>query len=173
MQLYRASIATPLGDLAAIASDVGLCALSFGVTGRRDRLDARLRKWFSPFELRDQTNPVIEQTRGWLVRYFAGANPDAREPPLDMRGTPFEQRVWDALLDIAPGRTTTYGAIALRLGSAGAARAVGLANGANPVPIVVPCHRVIGTDGTLTGYGGGLERKEWLLRHERGDARLF
>ena len=84
-----------------------------------------------------------------------------------MRGAVFEQRVWTALRAIPPGATTSYGAIAKALGSAGASRAVGMANGANPIAIIVPCHRVIGASGSLTGYGGGLERKTWLIDHER------
>ncbi len=84
-----------------------------------------------------------------------------------MRGADFEKRVWQALRRIVPGETTSYGAIAKALGSAGASRAVGAANGANPIAIVVPCHRVIGASGSLTGYGGGLDRKLWLLDHER------
>ena len=83
-----------------------------------------------------------------------------------MRGAPFEKQVWAALRAIPPGETTSYGAIAKSLGSAGASRAVGAANGANPIAIIVPCHRVIGASGDLTGYGGGLERKTWLLTHE-------
>jgi methylated-DNA-[protein]-cysteine S-methyltransferase len=83
-----------------------------------------------------------------------------------LRGAAFELKVWSALLGIPMGATTSYGAVARGLGVPGAARAVGLANGANPVPLIVPCHRVIGASGTLTGYGGGLERKAWLLAHE-------
>jgi methylated-DNA-[protein]-cysteine S-methyltransferase len=83
-----------------------------------------------------------------------------------MRGGPFERRVWGALLQIPAGETRSYGAIAKALGSVGASRAVGMANGANPIAIIVPCHRVIGSNGTLTGYGGGLDRKTWLLNHE-------
>ena len=86
---------------------------------------------------------------------------------LEMRGAPFELRVWNALRKIPPGTTTTYGAIAREIGSPDASRAVGMANGANPIAIIVPCHRVIGSNGTLTGYGGGLETKSWLLSHER------
>ncbi len=84
-----------------------------------------------------------------------------------LQGSPFQRRVWQALLEIPYGATTTYGELALRLGKPGAARAVGLANGRNPFAIVVPCHRVVGARGALTGYGGGLERKRWLLDHER------
>ena len=85
-------------------------------------------------------------------------------------GTPFQRTVWQALRQIEPGTTKSYGQLAADIGRAGASRAVGAANGANPIAIVVPCHRVIGADGTLTGYGGGLARKEWLLRHERAFA---
>ena len=84
-----------------------------------------------------------------------------------MRGAPFEVRVWTALREIPPGTTTTYGTIAKRVQSPDASRAVGMANGANPIAIIVPCHRVIGSNGTLTGYGGGLDKKTWLLEHER------
>jgi methylated-DNA-[protein]-cysteine S-methyltransferase len=82
-------------------------------------------------------------------------------------GTPFQRRVWQALREIEPGTTKSYGQLAADIGRAGASRAVGAANGSNPIAIVVPCHRVIGANGSLTGYGGGLARKEWLLRHER------
>ena len=85
-----------------------------------------------------------------------------------MRGAPFERRVWAALRLIPPGRTVSYGEIARQIGAPGSSRAVGMANGANPIAIIVPCHRVIGSNGTLTGYGGGLDRKAWLLNHERG-----
>ena len=87
--------------------------------------------------------------------------------PLAPRGTPFQQRVWQLLVQIPYGRTTSYGALARELGSPEASRAVGLANGRNPIAIVIPCHRVVGSDGSLTGYGGGLDRKRWLLDLER------
>jgi methylated-DNA-[protein]-cysteine S-methyltransferase len=93
--------------------------------------------------------------------------------PLAPEGTPFQQRVWRALLDIPYGQTTSYGEIAIRLGQRSASRAVGLANGSNPLPIVIPCHRVIGASGKLTGYGGGLAIKEHLLALERGERRLM
>ncbi len=131
------------------------------------RLEARLGQWFSPHEIADRETPTIAGTRAWLDAYFAGATADITPLSLDMRGTAFEQRVWAALCAIAPGETTSYGAIAKALGSAEASRAVGAANGANPIAIIVPCHRVIGSSGSLTGYGGGLDRKIWLLDHER------
>jgi len=174
MQLFRTVIATPLGDMLALASDEGLCALEFttvkgpgGGQERLSRLNARLRRWFPPHEIVDRETPVIARTREWLTAYFSGGCADAADPALDMRGAQFEKRVWSALRAIPPGETTSYGAIAAALGSAGASRAVGAANGANPIAIIVPCHRVIGASGSLTGYGGGLDRKTWLIDHER------
>jgi O-6-methylguanine DNA methyltransferase len=164
--LIRAEMQTPLGPMLAVASPAGLCALEFSAPQRAARLHVRLARWFNAAPIVDGDTPVLEQTRGWLRRYFAGEDADATSLPLDMCGTAFERRVWAALLGILPGQTTTYGAIAVQLGSSGAARAVGLANGANSLAIVVPCHRVIGADRTLTGYGGGLERKRWLIDHE-------
>jgi methylated-DNA-[protein]-cysteine S-methyltransferase len=152
----------------ALASDEGLCGLEF--TGPRQaltRLESRLLRWFPPHEIVDRDVPVIARTREWLRAYFAGTAADAGAIALDMRGADFERRVWDALRTIPPGATTSYGAIAKALGSSSASRAVGAANGANPIAIVVPCHRVIGSSGALTGYGGGLHRKTWLLDHER------
>ena len=168
MQLSRAIIGTPLGEMLALASDKGLCALEFtGPRKRMTRLEARLARWFPPHEIVNREAPVIARTRKWLAAYFAGTSASAVDIALDMRGADFEKRVWAALRDIPPGQTTSYGAIAKRLGDAGASRAVGAANGANPVAIIVPCHRVIGSTGSLTGYGGGLDRKKWLLDHER------
>jgi methylated-DNA-[protein]-cysteine S-methyltransferase len=174
MQLYRAILPTPLGEMLALASDEGLCALEFTtVKGRArggqrlTRLDARLTRWFPPHDILEGETPTIARTRGWLEAYFDGTAADIGDLPLDMRGAPFEQRVWMALRTIPPGQTTSYGAIAQALGSPGASRAVGAANGANPVAIIVPCHRVIGSSGSLTGYGGGLDRKTWLIDHER------
>ncbi len=106
-----------------------------------------------------------------LKAYFAGV---LREftLPLAPQGTPFQQRVWRELLNIPYGSTMSYGEIARRLGNGGASRAVGLANGSNPIAIVIPCHRVIGSNGSLTGYGGGLKTKDWLLALERGQMKL-
>jgi methylated-DNA-[protein]-cysteine S-methyltransferase len=107
--------------------------------------------------------PIVAQ----LQAYFAGELTDF-DLPLELRGTPFQRRVWSALQQIPYAQTISYGELARRVGNPKASRAVGLANGRNPVAIVVPCHRVIGADGSLTGYGGGLERKVWLLEHEAG-----
>jgi methylated-DNA-[protein]-cysteine S-methyltransferase len=100
-----------------------------------------------------------------LSEYFAGSRREF-DVPLRMQGTPFQQRVWRELTKIPHGETWSYGQLAKRIGNPSASRAVGLANGRNPIAVIVPCHRVIGADGTLTGYGGGLERKRWLLAHE-------
>jgi len=100
-----------------------------------------------------------------LSEYFAGTRREF-DLPLRLQGSTFQQRVWRELLDIPYGATWSYGQLARRIGNPSASRAVGLANGRNPISILVPCHRVIGADGSLTGYGGGLERKRWLLAHE-------
>jgi O-6-methylguanine DNA methyltransferase len=168
MQLQRSIIPTPVGEMLALASDAGLCALEFaGPRERMSRLEARLQRHFPPHEIVDGDAPPIARARAWLAGYFAGESAEIGDLPLDMRGAAFEKRVWRALTRIPPGETTSYGAIAKALGATGAARAVGAANGANPIAIIVPCHRVIGASGRLTGYGGGLDRKSWLLDHER------
>jgi O-6-methylguanine DNA methyltransferase len=167
MTLFRSSIPTPIGDMLALATGEALCALEFiGPRQRLTRLERRLMRWFPPHQIVDADTDATSRTREWLAAYFAGGAPPG-DLPIQMHGAPFEKRVWQALLRIRPGETTSYGAIATGLGSPGAARAVGAANGANPLAIVVPCHRVIGSSGSLVGYGGGLDRKTWLLDHER------
>jgi methylated-DNA-[protein]-cysteine S-methyltransferase len=164
LTIHRHVFDTPVGPMMALASERALCALEFWKPGRMTRLDARLRRWYAPYQIVDQANAVIHQTGEWIARYFAGERVD--DPPLDMRGAEFERRVWAALRTIPAGATVSYGEIARRIGAPSASRAVGMANGANPIAIIVPCHRVIGANGTLTGYGGGLDRKAWLLAHE-------
>jgi methylated-DNA-[protein]-cysteine S-methyltransferase len=114
---------------------------------------------------------LIGEARRQLDAYFA-RRLEIFDLPLAPNGTGFQRQVWSALVKIPFGTTTTYGALARQLGNAAAMRAVGAANGRNPIPIIVPCHRVIGSDGSLTGFGGGLERKQWLLRHEGAQALL-
>lgn len=111
--------------------------------------------------------PVLARTAEQLSAYFAGETPDFTID-LSASGTPFQQRVWTALRDIPYGETVSYGELAAALGRPTASRAVGLANGRNPISIIVPCHRVVGADGSMTGYGGGVERKRWLLSFENG-----
>lgn len=141
---------SPLGPLHAQASDVGITRLGFSErTHRGDRGDS----------------PHMGQLAAELDAYFRGTR-RAFTVPLDLRGPPFHRRVWEQLLLIPCGQTRSYAQIARILGVPGGSRAVGQANGANPVAIVVPCHRVIASDGSLGGYGGGLERKRRLLSHE-------
>jgi methylated-DNA-[protein]-cysteine S-methyltransferase len=147
---------SPLGTLAVEVTDGGLCGIARGDGGRpRAAVTAAARAH-------------LEAALGALDAYFAGASP--RLPALDLRGSPFDLRVWAALLEIPFGETRTYGDLAARLGMPGAARAVGAANGRNPVWILVPCHRVVAAGGALGGYAGGLETKRWLLAHEAGHA---
>ena len=160
----------------ALASGAGLVALEFSKADRHDRLDARLARWLPGYAIEDGSHEILSATAAWLDDYFSGRGAEPRALPLVMHGTAFERGVWERLLAIPPGHTRSYGEIAADLGLRNGARAVGLANGANPLSIVVPCHRVIGANGTLTGYGGGLDRKQWLLAHERrwsSDPSLF
>jgi methylated-DNA-[protein]-cysteine S-methyltransferase len=114
---------------------------------------------------RNPDDGVLAEAREELTAYYAGTLQEFKVP-LAPQGTPFQQRVWKALLEIPFGETESYGQLARRIGAPNAARAVGLANGRNPIAIIIPCHRVIGSSGALVGYGGGLPRKKWLLEHE-------
>jgi methylated-DNA-[protein]-cysteine S-methyltransferase len=125
-------------------------------------------EWQTP-PAEDARDAILDETARQLRAYFAGKRRDF-ELPLAPTGTPFQRRVWQALLEIPYGETFSYSEIAMRLDAPAAARAVGLANGRNPIPIVIPCHRVIGAGGGLVGYGGGLERKRWLLDLESSQA---
>jgi len=151
-------IATPIGDLRLVAGDGGLVAIDWHAQSR----DARSAGALGPIR-----HPVLLDAECQLREYFAGRR-TVFALPLDFNGTAFQKRVWQALLEIPFGRTRSYGDIARRLGSPKATRAVGAANGRNPLPIVVPCHRVIGASGDLTGFGGGLDLKARLLDFERG-----
>ncbi|MDQ6836823.1 MAG: methylated-DNA--[protein]-cysteine S-methyltransferase [Actinomycetota bacterium] len=147
---------SPVGTLTLVATDGILSGLFMTDQRHRPPIEAFGPRDASPFP------EVIDQ----LGQYFAGRRTDF-DLPLAPPGTPFQHLVWAALGQIPYGATASYGQIAERVGRAGAGRAVGLANGANPIGIVVPCHRVVGADGSLTGYGGGLERKQFLLDLER------
>jgi methylated-DNA-[protein]-cysteine S-methyltransferase len=153
---------SPIGPLTLIGTASGLEGLLFGdETGR-------CRNSF-PAPPNDAPAPALLTAAQQLREYFAGER-HTFEIPLTLNGTPFQRRVWDALLRIPYGQTTTYGHLATLLGQPTALRAVGAANGRNPIAIVVPCHRVIGSNGDLTGFGGGLSTKAWLLNHERAIA---
>ena len=135
---------------------------------RFDDYDSRMRQLLTRYHgaVELQAGPAPLSVTDKLSAYFAGDHLAVTGIVVAAAGTPFQRLVWDALRSIPAGRTMSYGAIAASLGKPGASRAVGLANGANPVAIVVPCHRVIGADASLTGFGGGLHRKRWLLEHE-------
>jgi O-6-methylguanine DNA methyltransferase len=164
--LCYATIMSKIGPLTAVASESGLCGLEFDRIERQVLLQSRLGRWFPNHRWVEQSHPGLEETRTWLGHYFEGRFERLTRVSLDLRGTDFERQVWERLIGIERGATTTYGELASDLRDAKAARAVGLAVGRNPVSIIVPCHRVIGRDGSLTGYGGGLDRKRWLLGHE-------
>ncbi len=151
-------VASPLGPLTVLASDDGVRAIAF--EGER----AARAKIGLP---RAVAHAVIDAAVEQLTIYFDGTL-KIFDLPLDLHGTDFQKRVWKLLLKIPFGETRTYGDIARALGSVGAAQAVGAANGNNPVAIVVPCHRVIGASGDLTGYAGGIKKKKFLLAHESG-----
>ncbi|PZS25530.1 MAG: cysteine methyltransferase [Pseudonocardiales bacterium] len=155
-------IDSPIGPLLAVRDEVGLAGLYLP--------NARHPVSVAPEWERD--DDAFDDVRAQLDEYFAGRRRDF-DLPLHMIGTAFQQRVWTALLDIPYGETTSYGKTAAAIGAPTASRAVGLANGQNPIPIIVPCHRVVGANGSLTGYGGGLEAKRWLLALESGQAGLF
>jgi methylated-DNA-[protein]-cysteine S-methyltransferase len=149
-------IESPIGPLLLVADEGGLTYI--GLPKRGSAQAAPPDAQHMPTKLRS--------TRHQFEEYFAGTR-QTFELPLHPHGTPFQLEVWGALLAIPYGETTSYAAIAQRIGRPNAVRAVGAANGANPLSIIVPCHRVIGSDGDLTGYGGGLPAKRWLLAHER------
>jgi methylated-DNA-[protein]-cysteine S-methyltransferase len=152
----QARFDTPLGPVTLAATERGLAGLWF---------DAQLHHPEAIDAPVDPGNAFIAQAGRELAEYFRGERSDFTVP-LDARGTAFQQQVWRALSGIASGATTSYGAIARSLGKAAAVRAVGAAVGRNPVSIIVPCHRVLGSDGSLTGYAGGLPRKSALLQIE-------
>lgn len=165
MILHHRTIETPVGPLYVVANGQAVVGLEFaGAHERRDALAKHLERWYGPHELREAADPAGAATR--LARYFAGQRGALDEQPVEIRGTEFRCRVWNALRGIRAGETWTYARLAAHLGDPAATRAVGAANGANPIALFVPCHRVIAADGTLWGYGGGLERKRWLLAHE-------
>lgn len=149
---------SPIGRLLLQSDGVALTGLYMDVPSSPRLLDAC---W-----VEDATVHPLSVTVRQVEEYFDGKRRAFDLPPLRMRGTAFQQRVWQTLTEIPYGATWSYGELAKRIDNPNASRAVGLANGRNPISILVPCHRVIGADGSLTGYGGGLERKRWLLAHE-------
>lgn len=159
MTLEIAEVHSPIGMIVLAVREGALVSLEFA-----DR-PVRLAKRFGDVALRRAADPA--GVVGRLAAYFAGDLGALDGVVVDAHGTPFQRRVWAALRRIPPGETVSYQTLARRIGAPAAVRAVGAANGANPIAIVVPCHRVIGADGRLAGYAGGVDRKRWLLTHER------
>jgi methylated-DNA-[protein]-cysteine S-methyltransferase len=172
--MFVSRVTTPIGELTLAASETALTGVYFPSSrhgpppiipplheGERGP-GGEVRRGA---EASGAANEILSRARQQLAEYFARARMTF-DLPLAAAGTDFEHSVWDYLRTIPFGATTSYGEIARRLGDARNARAVGAANGKNPIPIIVPCHRVIGANGDLTGFGGGIERKRWLLEHE-------
>jgi methylated-DNA-[protein]-cysteine S-methyltransferase len=166
--IHLTIIPSPLGPLTVATRGGRLCLLHFGED--RPAIEATLRRWYGDESLEGSADTMTVVER--LAAYFGGETTALDGIEVELNGTPFQRRVWEALRTVRVGETASYGDIARRIDAPASVRAVGAANGANPVAIVVPCHRIIGTNGSLTGYGGGLERKRWLLQHEQTE-RLF
>ncbi|RDX36376.1 methylated-DNA--[protein]-cysteine S-methyltransferase [Kangiella sp. HD9-110m-PIT-SAG07] len=154
MTMYYQQMDCPFGTVHLYATDNHLKALLFKPWAKVDESKVTM-----------QSNKIIDLTKSQLQEYFKGKR-QTFSIPLESDGTDFQQNVWQTLLNIPFGETWNYGQLALSIGNKNASRAVGAANGKNPISIIVPCHRVIGANGTLTGYAGGLSAKEWLLKHE-------
>lgn len=159
---YSTVIDSPVGKLTLVATDAALCELSWG----GDPNDRSLAPAATPMP----SHPVLTQAVRELREYFSGAR-RSFDVPVETAGTDFQQEAWVALREIPYGETISYGEQARRIGRPKAVRAIGGANGKNPVGIIVPCHRVVGADGSLTGFGGGMAAKSWLLDHERAQTR--
>jgi len=165
LQLIIDRINTPIGEMVIVADHEGsLRAVDWA--DYEPRMMRLLRRYYGAngFRLEPGKNP--HGLSDEINRYFAGDLAALDTLPVETAGTPFQRAVWHALRDIPCGTTVTYTNLAQKIGKPTAMRAVGLANGSNPVGVIVPCHRVIGADGSLTGYGGGIDRKRWLLEHE-------
>lgn len=164
--LKQSQIDTPLGNMIAIGNDDALYLLAFeetkGLEKEIDRLAEKTRSQIVPGSAKS-----IELIKNEISLYFLGTLQKFKTP-LYLSGTPFQNKVWCALLEIPFGKTSSYQDVAIAIGKRAAYRAVALANGANPLAIIIPCHRVIKKNGDLCGYNGGVFKKEWLLKHERG-----
>lgn len=158
-------VATPIGQM-LVLTDAQACLRAVDWEDYEPRMHALLRRQYGKGAVRVEDATRASAASRRLQAYFDGEVDAIEGLEVALGGTDFQRQVWRALRDIEPGATVSYGVLAGRIGRASAVRAVGMANGANPVGIVVPCHRVVGADASLTGYGGGLHRKRWLLDHE-------
>lgn len=163
MELVISKIESPLGELVLVASADGLCGLWYVDEGEGEAMRVWLDRTYPGATVTSRAQPEVEAP---LRAYFAGDLTAIDKLKVAPHGTPFQLRVWQALRRIPAGETWTYARLAKEVGKPTATRAVGAANGRNPIAVVVPCHRVVATGGRLGGYAGGLHRKEWLLRHE-------
>lgn len=159
------TLATPIGTLTLTADDLALVDVAFDRRWRRGSAPESAPMPVAPELDRDERNAVLHQACAELAAYFEGRLAEFTVA-LAPQGTPFQQGCWRALCDLPYGSTASYRDVAVAVGNPAAVRAVGAANGRNPIPIIIPCHRVIGSDGSLTGFGGGLDTKRWLLAHE-------
>jgi methylated-DNA-[protein]-cysteine S-methyltransferase len=172
LQLRIERLKTPIGEMIVITDDDGNLRTT-DWTDHEERMNHFLEIHYGKNGLKlDLARKQSDVARA-IDRYFQGELSEIDSIPVKTGGTEFQQEVWRALREIPCGSTISYGELAKRIRRPKAVRAVGLANGSNPIGVVVPCHRVIGADGSLTGYGGGLERKKWLLEHESRASRLF
>ncbi len=159
MTMLKHIHSSPLGPLTLYADEAGLAGVFF----------KQFKPGVPPKEAEDGANKIIDAAKKQLDQYFAGRR-KAFELPFSLRGTPFQRRVWDLLVQIPLGETSTYGALAKQMKNPNAMRAVGAAVGRNPIGIIIPCHRVLGADGSLTGFAGGIAAKQALLTLELGAA---
>ena len=161
MKLQSATLETPIGAMKLIVKDEKLVLLDFADNAARTH--KLLEKRFQGYTLEETARSEFSSA---VSAYFAGELSLIHKLPVDSGGTAFQQTVWNALKEIPAGVTWSYLELARAIGNVGAVRAVGMTNGLNPISLALPCHRVIGANGSLTGYAGGLERKKWLLEHE-------
>jgi methylated-DNA-[protein]-cysteine S-methyltransferase len=168
MKLSLDRINSAIGTVLVVSDGESLCAVDF--FDYQDRMRKLLSQRYAKYELVEQSNPqgFSDRLQAYFDRDFTALN----DLPVNPGGTAFQQKVWQALRSIPVGKTWTYGELANHLGQPTASRAVGMANSLNPISIVLPCHRVVGANGKLTGYAGGLERKRWLLEHEANEKTL-
>ena len=163
MKLWQERVQSAIGPLVIVTSDRELCSLDY--QGYEERMHRLLRKRWGEVELheRPDASPALRAVH----RYFSGELRAFESVSICFNGTDFQRRVWRELIRIPPGATASYHTIAKAIGKPGGSRAVGMANGSNPIALAIPCHRVIAANGALGGYAGGVEKKEWLLNHER------
>jgi methylated-DNA-[protein]-cysteine S-methyltransferase len=167
--LYLETRTTPIGDILLVTDGTG-AVRALDWADHETRMQRLLTRHTQPYGYVLAPAPAPTTALAALDAYLGGDLTAFDALQVTTRGTPFQERVWRALRDVPPGATVTYGQLAARIGSPTASRAVGAANGANPVSLIVPCHRAIGAGGSLTGYAGGLDRKRWLLAHESADS---